>query len=287
MLELPTPDQILKTLFPYLKSAAAYAQLIQGAIATLPDKENVDNPFAAALTDADLSIQTLIEVALLGTYPDLRFYGEEYDQSRNTKYFRSIDLGPPDDYLVTLDPIDGTRFYKDGHPNYQIILGILNADEFEAVIAVSPAYDTFDLALRNKGAFRGQLSAGLDSATPYRVEEGDRPILLGTQMGHLAPHLRDRYDMIDVIEDYTKESAIPNVNGLLNGTLSAAVIRAGKFIDGAALAFLAQEAGCIVTTLDGDPPPPLHTCKDYYRPGLVMAIAPQTHKDILKAIQAA
>jgi 3'-phosphoadenosine 5'-phosphosulfate (PAPS) 3'-phosphatase len=34
-------------------------------------------------------------------------------------------LGDKNDYLVTLDPIDGTQFYLDGHSNYQIILSVL------------------------------------------------------------------------------------------------------------------------------------------------------------------
>lgn len=283
MTQLPTPDEILQILFPYLKAAAGYANTIQSAIAILPDKGDVDNPFAAALTDADLSIQTLIEVALLGNFPGIRFYGEEHDQSYNTKYFRSIELGPQDDYLITLDPIDGTRFYKDGHPNYQIILGILNADDYEAVIAVSPGLGVFDYALRGKGVMRGNLSSTLEDCAPVHIEKTDQPILLGTHMGVFAPPLGDRYSVIDVNTDYSKESRIPNVNGLFFGELSGAILRVGKFIDGGALGFLAREAGYIVTTFDGSLLPPLHTCDNYQLPGLVMAATPAMHQDMIAA----
>ncbi|HEY9858651.1 MAG TPA: inositol monophosphatase family protein [Candidatus Obscuribacterales bacterium] len=143
MSDTPSPRLFLETLFPYLKVAAAYACQIQAKIVAHPAKDASDDFFAAALSDADLSIQTLVEVALLGTFPNIRFYGEEYEQSYNTQYFRSIELGPQDDYLVTLDPIDGTQFYLDGHSNYQIILSILNRDEFEAAIALSPAQNTY------------------------------------------------------------------------------------------------------------------------------------------------
>lgn len=137
-----TPRLVLETLLPQLKVAAAYARTLQPQIAALPAKEEGNNFFAAALTDADMAIQNLIVVALLGTFPQIRFYGEEYEQSRNTKYFRAIALGSKENYLVTLDPIDGTQFYLDGHFNYQIILSILNWDAFEAVIALSPALNT-------------------------------------------------------------------------------------------------------------------------------------------------
>ena len=121
----------------HLRVAAGYARHIQTRIKTLPAKDEGDNFFATALTDADLSIQTAIEVALLAHFPQIRFFGEEYEQSRNTKYFRSTEFDSQGDYLITLDPIDGTKFYLDGFDNYQIILSILNADEFEAVIAIS------------------------------------------------------------------------------------------------------------------------------------------------------
>ncbi|MDA0866104.1 MAG: inositol monophosphatase family protein, partial [Cyanobacteria bacterium] len=76
----PTPRQILETLLPPLRLAAGYAHHIQGKIVSQPDKSDANtNPFSAALTDADLSIQTFVEVALLGAFPEIRFYGEEYE----------------------------------------------------------------------------------------------------------------------------------------------------------------------------------------------------------------
>jgi len=279
----PTPWQILDALFPTLKLAAFYARQIQPRIASRPAKDGYDNMFGAALSDADLSIQTMVEVALLGSFPDIRFYGEEYEQTYNTKYFRAIDLGEKDDYLVTLDPIDGTRFYLDGHDNYQIILGILNFDEFEAVIALTPSQNSFYYALRGKGIYIGSLDGALSDAEPLKLGAPQPRILLGNGMEFLRSPLSQDYTIIDIASCYSHEQKIPNVNGVLNGEVSAAVIRGGKFIDGAALGFLAQEAGHIVTTHSGDALPPLHECSDYGRPGLVMAATPKMHRDILDA----
>ncbi|NET31760.1 MAG: inositol monophosphatase family protein [Cyanothece sp. SIO1E1] len=285
MPELPTPRLILETLLPHLKVAAAYAHQIQTRIAALPEKEQAENLFAAALTDADLSIQTCIEVALLGSFPQIRFYGEEHEQAFNTKYFRAIDLGPQDDYLVTLDPIDGTRFYLDGHANYQIILGVLNRDDFEAVIAISPAQNTYYYALRGQGVFKGSLAAGLDDCHPVQMGPTQNTVLLGSKLSALAASLNQHYDVIDISTAYSKTAQIPNFNGILSGDLTGAALAKGKFIDGAALAFIAKEAGCIVTTFDGTPPPPLHACKDYERPGLIVASSTQVHQHLLEAVQ--
>jgi myo-inositol-1(or 4)-monophosphatase len=284
MTQLPTPRLILETLFPHLKVAAGYARQIQARIAARPSKVS-DSFFGAALSDADLSIQTLVEVALLGTFPNIRFYGEEYELSYNTKYFRAIDLGDKGDYLVTLDPIDGTQFYLDGHSNYQIILSVLDWDEFAAVLVLTPAQNTYCYAIRGQGAWQGTLDAGLSVCQPLKVGKASPTILLGSGMEPLATKLKDHYRVIQVTKDYSKEIQIPNVNGMLSGDLSGAVIRAGKFIDGAALAFLAQEAGCIVTTHDGNPPPPLHTCHDLQRPGLLMAVSAPVHQHLLEAAQ--
>lgn len=281
----PTTRLILETLLPYLKVAATYARFLQPKIAALPAKEQGKNFFAAALTDADVAIQNLVEVVLLGTFPEIRFFGEEYESSSNTKYFRATELGSEGDYLVTLDPIDGTKFYMDGHSNYQIILSILNTDDFEAVLAISPAQNIYFYAFRGEGAFKGTLDMSLEACAPLHITSIKPSILLGWGMNSIAHLLKDRYQVIDIATDYSSDIQIPNLNGILTGDLSGAVIKSGKFIDGAALAFIAKEAGWIVTTLDGSTLPPLHTCQNYSLPGLIVAASKSVHQDLLSAMQ--
>ena len=281
----PSPREIIATLMPHLRVAAGYARQIQTKINTLPAKDTGDNFFASALTDADLSIQTLVEVAILGTFPDIRFYGEEYEQSRNTKYFRSTQLGAQNDYLITLDPIDGTKFYLDGHDNYQIILSILNADDFEAVIAISPAQHCYYYALRNEGTYQGNLELDLDACTPLKITNPKPAILLGWGMAHLKPALADRYQVIDLENCYSPQEKFPNYNGIFSGDLIGWVTKRGKFIDSAALAFMAKEAGCLVTSFDGSSLPPLHTCQNYSYNGAIVAANSTVHQDLLAAYQ--
>lgn len=280
---MATPRSIIATLLPYLRVAAAYACQIQSQIVAHPAKD-ADNFLAAALSDADLSIQTLVEVALLGTFPQIRFYGEEHEQSYNTRYFRAINLGETDDYLVTLDPIDGTLFYLDGHNNYQIILSVLNRDEFEAVIAITPAQNIYHYALRGQGCWYGNLDSELDACERLTLQDSKQVIFLSWGMSAVATHL-ENYTTIDITQDYSKDIQIPIINGILTGEISGAITRTGNFIDSAALAFLAQEAGGIVTALNGTSLPPLHTCSNYQRPGIIMASSADVHQDLLKAVQ--
>ena len=290
-----SPREIIATLLPHLRIAAGYASQLQTKIATLPAKETGDNFFAAALTDADLSIQTLVEVALLATFPDIRFHGEEYEQSRNTKYFRSTELGAQDDYLITLDPIDGTKFYLDGFDNYQIILSILNRDNFEAAIAISPAQDCYYYALRGQGMYRGKLDDDLDDCQSLVIGEGKSPeagkiiinpkpaILLGWGMAYLKPALENKYQVIDLENCYSGDTKFPNYNGIFSGDLIGWATKRGKFIDSAAIAFMSHEAGCIVTDFAGSPLPPLHTCKDYSHTGAIVGSSSTVHQDLLTA----
>ncbi|NJN20501.1 MAG: inositol monophosphatase family protein [Leptolyngbya sp. RL_3_1] len=282
----PTPRQILETLLPPLRLAAGYARHIQAKIASQPDKTDATtNPFSAALTDADLSIQTFVEVALLGAFPEIRFYGEEYAQSYNTKYFRGIDFGEAGDYLVTLDPIDGTRFYKDGHPSYQIIVTVLNTADYEAVLAISPAYDEYYYGFRGQGTFKGPLSADLEDCQLLKFAAPPSRVMVGSRLAALKPALSDRYEVISISEDYSTEVRVPTINGVLTGELAGVVLAMGQLIDGAALAFLAGEAGYIVTTMTGAPLPPLDSCQDYRIPGLIMAATPELHQALVAAAQ--
>ena len=283
MSSAPSPRKIIETLLPHLRVAAGYARQIQDRIKSLPAK-SAENILSAALTDADLSIQTLVEVALLGTYPNLAFHGEEYEQSRNTKYFSSTKLDA-DKYLITLDPIDGTKYYLDGFDNYQIILSILNASTYEAVIAVSPARHCYYYAIKDRGVYRGSLEQDLNDCTLLEIIDPQPAILLGWGMAYLKPLLQDKYRVIDLENCYSSSQQFPNYNGIFSGDLIGWITKRGKFIDSAALAFMARENGCIVTGFDGLPLPPLHTCKNFSYDGAIVANSRQLHQDLLSACQ--
>lgn len=278
-----TARQILHTILPYLKTAGDYAFQIQSRIAEQPDKVDMPNFFAAALSDADLSVQTFVEVALLAHFPKIRFFGEEYEKSYNTKYFSSIELGQDDELLVTLDPIDGTRFYLDNFPNFQIILTVLNQDGYEGVLALSPAKKEYFYALKGEGTFRGHWDDGMESCQLMSVSiDSEHPkLLLGFAMQSWAEKMQQDFTLIKVAEDYSAQELIPNVNGLLTGDLEGAVLAKGNWIDGGAIAFLVEEAGGRVTDLEGNPLPSLTQCEDRHFSGMIIATSGDIHQKIL------
>jgi len=263
MSEHPSPQAILTALLPTLKIAGAYAKEIQKRISIHPDKYDGDHLFANALTDADLSIQTFIEVTLLAKFPNVRFYGEEYEQTHNTKYFRSIELGPQDDYLVTLDPIDGTRYYMDGHPNYLVMMTVINADGFEAAIALSPANNCYYYTLKGQGTFVGSMEDSLDECKPLKIADPGEKVLLGTALSPIADKVRSHYPVIDLKTQYSAEVPVPPINGLLTGEVAGVILASAQFIDTAALAWMASEMGYQMTTYEGKPLPKPSECENY------------------------
>jgi hypothetical protein len=120
----------------------------------------------------------------------------------------------------------------------------------------------------------------LDECQPLHLTPSKR-IFLGSRLSALKPKLSDRYPVISIADDYSHETPVPNVNGILKGDLGGVILGAGKFIDGAALAILAQEAGCIVSDYAGQPLPRLDACQDYAWPGLVIASSPTIYQDLL------
>jgi myo-inositol-1(or 4)-monophosphatase len=284
-LSSPSAREILSALLPFLKVAGAYAAQIQQRISSLPDKYEGDHLFANALTDADLSIQTFMEVALLAKFPTMRFYGEEYEKSYNTKYFRAIDLGPQGDCLITLDPIDGTRYYMDGHPNYLIILTVLNADGFEGAIALSPANDRYYYSLRGQGTFVGSMSDELDDCKPLKIENPGEKVLLGWALSDMADVVRSRYPVIDIKTDYSSETPVAPINGLLTGEVAGVVLASAQFIDTAALAWMAKEMGYYLTTYDGSPLPPLSACQNYRQSEIIVSATEEMHKGLIEIMQ--
>jgi myo-inositol-1(or 4)-monophosphatase len=68
---------MLDTLWPFLQVADTYARDLQVRIRAHPAKTGADHPFAAALTDADLSMQTLLEVAVLAPSPPCASTGKK------------------------------------------------------------------------------------------------------------------------------------------------------------------------------------------------------------------
>lgn len=276
--------EIVEFTLPLLKIAARYTARIQPAISSHPEKESADNPFAAALSDADLSVQTFIEVALLSRFPGLRFHGEEYALSHNTKYFPGIDLGGAGELLALLDPVDGTRLYVDQQQGYQTLFSLITPESYEAVIALTPRRNSFMYTLRDVGTFIGSFDDDLDSCKRVVLSSDSRSIFLG--LNATVPREQfPEYTFFDVLNDYSSDLEMDNMTAILDGKFAAIVLQSGQLIDNVALLFMAQEAGAIVSTFDGEPLPPPSAAINYRIERLLAATSSELNGRLVAALR--
>ena len=281
-----TPIQIIETLLPTIKMAGQYACNIQSQIQAQPEKsEYGDNFYATALTDADLTIQTTIELAMLANFPDIAFFGEEYEKSYNTKYFDRTTFPEEEQLLVTLDPIDGTRPYLDGLDCFSIVISIIKNRCYEAIFALQPRRGHYFYALKGQGAFIADINTKLSSAKPLtlKTNNSDR-LYLSFALEDKIPHFAPEFSTWCSAIDYDIRQSPPDYLDFLAGQLGGFVIAKGNLIDSAGFAFLAREAGAIVSDFAGKDFEPFTQVENMRIQGLVIAPNEQIHQQILQKI---
>lgn len=281
-----TPLSIIKALFPTLKLAGDYACEIQNKVQPQPEKQEYgDNFYATALTDADLTIQNAIELVLLAKFPHLNFFGEEYQKSYNTKYFKSITFGEENDYLITLDPIDGTRSYLDKLPCFSLIITIIKNRQYEAVFVLQPRKKHYFYALRGKGAFIGNINDEIEKAKPLLLAPlNSKKLYLSFALVDLKTTCEDDFETWCSATDYSPNQSIPEYLDLIQGNLAGLIIGQGNLIDSAALAFIAREVGAIVTTINGDNFEPFKDVKNMRITGLIIAHNQEIYNQIFNKL---
>ena len=223
-------EQLLQTLLPTLLDAARFALRLQPVIIALDDKIEASNIFSTALSDADITVQSAVEVAMLARFPEVPFFGEEHARSTNTKYLIGTSFVNSCEYLVTLDPIDGTRFYLDGQALYQIVLTVVSRDRIEGAVAVFPAYGDYVYAVRGKGAFRGTFDDPFSQALPWRVRGDQRQLFLSIEFARFLEEVRTRYPETYCTADYQKTQMIPYMAACVRGDVHGALQFTGQII---------------------------------------------------------
>ena len=144
----------------------------------------------------------------------------------------------------------------DGHPNYLVMMTIVNADGFEGAIALSPANNKYYYSLRDRGTFVGSMDDDLDDCQPLKIDNPAPKIVLGTALspfaGQISEALKTEMNtsepVIDLKTAYSAEIPVPPINGLLTGEVSGSILASAQFIDTAALAWMASEMGYQLTT---------------------------------------
>jgi fructose-1,6-bisphosphatase/inositol monophosphatase family enzyme len=273
-------NEVLRYLLPYVVTAGAYSAEIQARVASREQKGG-DTIFHHALSDADLSIQAFLEVALLARFPNLCYFSEEQEQSLNRKYFLGNSA-----LEILLDPVDGTRPYIDGKEYYQIIVTLHDDREIVGSICYMPRRNRCFVATKGSGAYlltREDVASGRPGLR-WDVRKGDGPVLLFN-----SPELTERISKTmlakDLVTAYTAEPGRYHSTDILEGTASAVVYRTCQAIDGGSIAFIATESGAMLTDFYGNAIPSFRSVPSRVLPNLVLSVNPAVHKKVLEALR--
>lgn len=272
--------EILDYLSPLLVRAGQYACQVQSKVAKQPPKEGYENLFSTALTDADLSIQAFIEVALLAQFPQISFFGEEHAQSLNMKYFPANA-----ELCVYLDPVDGTRFFQDNLARFNVIATVADQDQILGAACYVPKFDRFFRAEKNRGATVQNSQEALTAGKQQSLNLSDNPACIVTyDFPFVQKSLGDSFEVIDIASAYTPEKGCLSLNSILLRECSALIGREGGLIDWGAIAFLAQEAGTLVTDFKGKHLPQPSELIDNCYPELLVCKDWETQQKILEGL---
>jgi myo-inositol-1(or 4)-monophosphatase len=215
------------------------------------------------VTAADLEVDRLLHEALLGAFPDDGWLSEERPDD-GTRLRRSR--------VWVVDPIDGTRAFADGLPEFSISVALLIDAAPALGVVCAPASGEWFEAERNRGAW-------LDGA---RLRVGAPPTLAGARLLSSRTEMRRRR-----WPELMPEASFTDVSSL---AYKLALVAAGRF-DGlvtlrashdwdlAAAELLIAEAGGLLTAADGaavvlNRPTPRHA-------GLVAAATAPLHAALI------
>ncbi len=129
-------DELLKAAEQIVRDAGTQARRMIHRARTVEHKEHGD-----IVTDGDLCVEEHVISSLKELFPDHGFISEEKGTER-----------PDAEYVWTLDPIDGTKYYARDVPLWTISLALSRRGEPQLGIVFSPELDRLYSARTGNGA---------------------------------------------------------------------------------------------------------------------------------------
>lgn len=192
----------------------------------------------SVVTEIDKNIEKRIIEALSTKYPEIGFHGEEHGRKGSVERYWLID------------PIDGTENYVRGLPGATTIIGLVENGEVTQSYIYDPVEDIVYSAFTNMGAY----------ADDSRIYASDRElkrafIIVATTLTISRPNFCAEVKSKGV--SYVGQmygsgiKAIYMATGKIDGLITHTPIGGGPW-DFAPTAFLAKEAGAILTYFDDE-----------------------------------
>lgn len=203
---------------------------------------DIKSGVADLVTEYDKNIQKQLEIGLKKILPEAKFIGEEGSNDELTD----------DGFAFIVDPIDGTtNFVKDYHIS-AISVALLKGKEVVAGIVYNPYLDEMFYAIKSQGAF----------CNGKKISVSSQPLSNALVLFGSSPYDKNLFPKtIEILSEYFyKVLDIRRSGSAALDLCSVACGRAELYFelqtspwDFAAGKLIVEEAGGVVTTLDGSP----------------------------------
>lgn len=188
------------------------------------------------VTEADLEVDHYLKRELLAAMPDAGWISEETEDSPD-RHDRDI--------VFVVDPIDGTRGFIKGDPNWCISIALVDGEGPAAAVLNCPAIPRIFTATRGHGARLDDRPIATDGPAEVKTLAGSHGINRA---------IRKAFP-----EEYVVSPFLPSLAYRLalvaTGEIDGAFARTGSHEwDIAAADLILRESGCRLVTASGEPP---------------------------------
>ncbi len=189
------------------------------------------------VTEADVAVDTFLKIRLSGFVPEAGWLSEEtVDDARR--------LGR--ELVWVVDPIDGTRAYLSGNPDWSIAIALLAEGIPVLGVVYAPALDTFYEATRGNGARRNGDVITVAAATSFDGVAVSGPAPFADRLARRAP---------GIVRAPRVPSLALRIVRVADGSIDVGLVSGNaRDWDIAAADLVLTEAGGIMTAPDGRPP---------------------------------
>lgn len=197
---------------------------------------------ADLVTEADLASQEAVHAVISKAFPDHEFLSEEGDAT--------IDVQAPFCWIV--DPLDGTTNYVHQMPHYAVSVALASRGEPLVGVIYDPVHDECFAAERGKGVWLN--GKALKTSTVDNL--GQALVAASFSASVRVPSLETEQFMVALAQCQALRrtgSAALNLAYVAAGRLDAFWALSTNAWDVAAGVLMVQEAGGVVSLLDGQP----------------------------------
>jgi myo-inositol-1(or 4)-monophosphatase len=260
------PEKIIK------KSLKEAAEILMSHFGKRIDEELKENQ-SSIVTEMDVAAERKIEHIISSKYPNHSIVGEETGAVMTGSEFTWI-----------IDPIDGTSNYAAGIPWFGTLVAVLQHDKPYAAGAYLPCYDLLYYAEEGKGATCNGETIHVTS------ESSLKNVLFAYATDFSDDQQKTRYEMDLLFEIIRNVRNIRGTNCLVDfcyvadGRLGGYINHSCKIWDIVAPGLIIQEAGGIMTHLDGSNLDFDLSIDNYLRNYKIIATANHLHKPIMKIV---